>query len=111
MKIKQTAMASILGFLGLTSFAGTKDWNGTFTIKNNNGDIQTVTHAPNYVQYLFFSSRGCLVFKKGASINGMTFQEDVELCTHSNIESFTGEVQKMGLIIDKNITLDSTYQD
>lgn len=41
----------------------------------------------------------------------MTFQEDVELCTHSNIESFTGEVQKMGLIIDKNITLDSTYQD
>lgn len=64
MKIKQTAMASILGFLGLTSFAGTKDWNGTFTIKNNNGDIQTVTHAPNYVQYLFLVQEDVWFLKK-----------------------------------------------
>ena len=108
---KKLIMASLLCFVGSTGFADINDWNGTFTIRHNNGTIQTVTHTPAYVQYLFIYSGECTVLGKGVSINGIKFQDNIRLCTHSTVEKFTDEVQKMGLIVNKRIALGSTYHN
>jgi len=112
MLIKKTAIAMTLALsLVASAFAGTEDWNGKFTFQDSNGELQTVTHTPAYVRYLFFTMSSCLRLHKGASINGMVIPEDVNFCTNANIETFTGEVQKLGFITSKTVVAGSTYTD
>lgn len=42
-------------------------------------------------------------------INGIEFKEDVNLCTASDIQTFTNEVQKIGVIVNKTVTPGVTY--
>lgn len=97
--------------LGLSSaaFAGTEDWNGIFTVQDANGRLQTVSHTPTRVQFIFFGAGGCIHLGKGSKINGIEFKEDVNLCTASDIQTFTNEVQKIGVIVNKTVTPGVTY--
>lgn len=110
MSLKKSVLALVLGCSWFTSsFAGTEDWNGAFTFQLSDGKVYAVNHAPTRVQFLFFNVGGCLHFGKGSSINGLKFKEDVDLCTNSTVDAFTNEVQKMGAIVNKEITIGSTY--
>ena len=109
---KSLMVVGILGsFLAFNSFAGNNDWEGVFNFQDEQGKTQTVLHTPSKVSFLFFNIGGCLSLKKGSKINGMEMKEDINLCTKSNIATFTNEVGKLGLITKKDIVLGSNYQD
>lgn len=101
----------LIAALGLSSvaFAGTEDWNGVFTVQDSNGGLQTVSHTPTRVKFIFFSAGGCIHLGKGSKINGIEFKDDINLCTISDIQTFTNEVQKIGVIVNKTVTPGSTY--
>jgi hypothetical protein len=110
MLLKKLALTLVLGISGISSaLAGIEDWNGVFTVQDSDGRLQTVTHTPMKVQFMFFSAGVCLHFGKGSKINGIEFKEEVNFCTNSDIPSFTNEVQKLGVIVDKSVTAGSTY--
>ncbi|MGL6029892.1 MAG: hypothetical protein ACRC0M_08955 [Legionella sp.] len=106
-KITYSILISTL--FATTAFAGSEDWDGKLTFKSAQGDLYTITHTPKRVQFLFFSAGECIALSKGSSINGMIIPEDVKLCKASNVDSFTSEVQKLGIITNKTITLGPTY--
>lgn len=108
--IKKITCSIIIGIsLATTAFAGSEDWDGQLTFKSAQGDSYTITHTPNRVQFLFFSAGGCLSLAKGASINGFIIPADVKFCRVDNVDTFTNEVQKLGIITNKAITLGATY--
>lgn len=107
---KKIAFSIVLGLSLVTgAFAGSEDWNGSFSFKDNNGETHSVVHAPNYIQFMFFRVGSCLRLSKGASMNGFVIPENVELCTKTNVETFTNEVQKLGFITNKAVKLGPTY--
>lgn len=106
---KRIFMGLAIACFWSSAFAGDEDWSGKFTIRNATGNIQTVTHEPTYIEYLFFHIGQCLFLRKGSSINDIVTEVDTELCTHARVEKFTGEVQKLGSILNKSITLGPTY--
>lgn len=106
---KAITSASLILSLAATAFAGSEDWNGQYIFQAANGQSYTVTHSPTRVSFLFFSAGVCLALSKNSSINGMVIPADVTLCRADNIETFTNEVQKLGTIISKTITMGSSY--
>lgn len=111
MLVKKTVISMLLGFALVTgAFAGSEDWNGTFTFQDSNGEARAVAHTPTGIQFLFFNVGKCLHLGKGAKINGMVIPEDITLCTNANVESFIEQVQKLGKITNKTVTLGSTYK-
>lgn len=101
----------MLGFTVMSALAGNEDWTGTYELKTSGGQMQTVTHKPTHVSFMFFTVGRCLSLSKGARLNGMEIMQDTELCTHSNINNFTMEVAKLGTIIKKDIKLGISYKD
>ena len=111
MLIKKAVISMVLGFaLVASAFAGSEDWNGTFTFQDSTGEARAVAHTPTGIQFLFFSVGKCLRLGKGAKINGMIIPEDVTLCTNSNVEAFIGQVQRLGFITNKTVTLGPSYK-
>ena len=111
MLFKKTFMAITLGLLFVTNvYAGSEDWNGTFTVQDSSGEARAVAHTPTGIQFLFFSVAKCLHLGKGAKINGMLIPEEVSLCTDMNVETFIEQVQKLGFISNKTVTLGPSYQ-
>jgi len=111
MLIKKTTISLVLGFaLAASAFAGSEDWNGTFTFQDSTGVARAVAHTPTGIQFLFFSVVKCLHLGKGAKISGVLIPEDVTLCTNSNVETFISQVQKLGLITNKTVTLGASYK-
>jgi hypothetical protein len=109
--LKKLFVAMALGVVLVTNaFAGSEDWNGTFTVQDADGEMRAVVHTPTSVQFLFFSAGRCLRLGKGVKINGMTIPEDVVLCTNATVEKFVDEVQKLGVITNKKVTLGPTYK-
>ena len=98
MLIKKIAILVLGLSLATSAFAGPEDWNGTFTFQDSTGEEHSVVHAPNYIQFMFFRVGSCLRMSKGSKMNGMIIPENVEFCTRTNVETFTNEVQKLGLI-------------
>lgn len=109
MCFKKVAILCLLSFSLSNALAGNEDWNGVFTVKNNLGNLDTVKHTPWNVSYMFFSAGACMHFHKGASINNVVFKEDIDLCTKTNVETFEKEVQKLGVIVNKTVSLGPTY--
>lgn len=110
MFIKKLLIAATIAILCVANAnAGVEDWDGLFNIKTTDGKQNTVMHTPKYVKYLFFSAGNCLSFRKGSKINGVEILEDVNLCTSSSPETFTKEVAKLGVIVDKNVTIGPSY--
>lgn len=108
--IKKIATSILLGLaLSSAAFAGSEDWDGQFTFQSAQGNKYTISHSPTRIQFLFFNVGGCLFLGKGSSINGFVIPENVEFCRVDTIDKFTSEVQKLGLIVDKTITVGSTY--
>ena len=102
----------VLGLFYVTSsFAGSEDWNGVFNVKMSATEKADVTHTPTGVKFLFFSAGKCLKLNKGMIINGIEIKEDVALCVSDNVGKFTAEVQKLGSVLNKKITLGPTYTD
>lgn len=89
-------------------FAGSEDWDGKFFVKN--GGEQTVIHTSKYVQFSFIRSKH-IHFSKGSRINDMTFSQDIDLSTEMNITTFTEEVRKIGIILNKSIHVGPSYND
>ena len=108
MFIKKTVISALLGLTSI-AFSGSEDWSGQYNFKSSNGESYSITHTPNHVQFMFFNVSGCLSLSKGSSINGMIIPADAKLCRIDNIETFTSEVQKLGLITNKVITIGPTY--
>lgn len=103
-------MTLVLGFaLVANAFAGSEDWNGTFTVQDSSGELRAVSHTPTSIQFLFFSVGKCLHLGQGAKINGMVIPEEVTLCTDSNVETFIEQVKKLGFITNKTVTLGPSY--
>ena len=110
MFIKKTFVAIALGLvLAVNAFAGTEDWNGTFIFQDSTGESRAVAHTPTGIQFLFFSVQKCLHLGQGAKINGMVIPEDVLLCTDLNVEEFIEQVNKLGFITNKTVTLGPSY--
>ncbi|MFJ1267124.1 hypothetical protein ACD661_00975 [Legionella lytica] len=110
MSVKKWALSLALGFATLSSaFAGTEDWQGTFTVQDSQGEQRQVIHTPQRVQFMFFSVSKCMHFRKGSKINGVEFTQDVDLCTSFDIPGFMLEVQKLGTIVNKEVVVGSTY--
>lgn len=109
-QIKKIAASTLLGLaVSASAFAGSEDWDGQFTFQTDKGESYTITHSPNYVQFMFFNVKGCLSLSKGSSINGMIIPANVKFCRIDNIDTFTSEVQKLGLIVNKTVSAGSTY--
>ena len=112
MLIKKTLVCIGLVCLLMTNaFSGSEDWNGSFTIQDSNGEARAVDHTPTGIKFLFFSVGKCLRLGKGVKISGMLIPEDVVLCTHSTVEEFISEVQKLGVISNKTVTLGASYEN
>ena len=110
MLIKKIAILVVLGLsLATSAFAGPEDWNGAFTFQDSTGEEHSIVHAPNYIQFMFLRVGSCLLMRKGSKMNGMIIPENVEFCTSANVEKFTNEVQKLGLITNKIVKLGPTY--
>jgi hypothetical protein len=110
MLLKNLALIIVLGFSGITSaFAGVEDWTGVFTVQDPTGGLQNVNHTPNRVRFMFFSAGTCIKLAKGSRVNGIEFKEDISLCSGSDIQTFTNEVQKIGVILNKEVTVGPTY--
>lgn len=109
-KLNKTILSMILSLsLVASAFAGSEDWSGTFTIQAHNGSVQSIEHSPNGVSFLFFRVGSCLFLSKGSRVNGLVMKEDINLCRDMDVEQFTVEVQKLGSILSKTITLGPTY--
>lgn len=109
MFIKKTAVALGMLFSCANLFAGVEDWYGKFIIQDSAGEKHMVQHIPTATQFIFLRVGTCLYLSKGSKIDNFTSPEDVNLCTASNIETFTTEVQKLGVILNNAITLGPTY--
>lgn len=110
MIIKKIVISTLLGLSLITSaFAGTEDWKGVYNIKFSSGQTQTLTHTSTSVQFLFMTSGKCMHLAKGSKVNGIEIKETVDLCTQTKVDVFTREVQKLGNIVSKTITLGPTY--
>lgn len=108
--LKNIITSVILGLSFTTSaFAGSEDWDGQYIFQTNQGKSYMITHSPTRVQFMFFNIGECLSLSKGSSLNGMIIPTDVKLCRMDNVETFTNEVQKLGNITSKKITLGPTY--
>lgn len=113
MSIYKMVMATIIGTLVITNtFADVKDWTGEYNIIGTNNQIINLKHTPTSVTIAnCISARTCVQFGKGARFNGIVFNDDISLCVEKNIEAFDEEASKIGLILDKKITLGPTYMD
>lgn len=111
LNIKKYILTAMLFVWSISSFAGPEDWKGLYNFKDTNGKTHTIIHSSNTVSFMFMHSGGCIALMKGSIINDLKIEEDVKLCTNANVEKFTQEVAKLGLITHKNIILGSSYSD
>lgn len=103
-------VSAILSFLIVTNiFAGTEDWNGSYSIELSDGNTTTVIHTPTFVKLSFLRAGKCIKLSKGSNINGIIPKQDISLCVSSNIDQFTQEVENLGIILEKIITQGPTY--
>jgi len=102
-------IAISLTWIASIAYAGSEDWNGTFSIRTSNGQEYTIQHKPTQVQFLFFTIGQCLHLHEGSSINGLKMPEDINLCTASNVDDFAKEVEKLGIILSESIEQGPTY--
>ncbi len=109
MKLKIMIAVILSVFLATSAFAGTEDWQGSYSIELPDGNTTTIIHTPTFVQFTFMRAGKCINLSKGSNMNGLILKQDVELCVASNIDEFTNEAEKVGTIIDKNIIPGSTY--
>lgn len=108
----KTIVALVLSFVCATSaFAGKEDWNGAYKVKVSETEVWDVLHTPTRTQVLFFSSGVCTHLGKGAKLNGVVIKENIDICVAENALNFTNEVQKLGTIVSKKITLGPTYSE
>ncbi|MDR3442070.1 MAG: hypothetical protein P4L65_03545 [Legionella sp.] len=108
----KTIVALALSFVCATSaFAGKEDWNGAYKVQVSETEIWDVIHTPTRTKVLFFSTGGCTHFGKGANLNGVMIKDDIDICVAENVPNFTNEVQKLGTIVSKKITLGPTYSE
>lgn len=109
MRLKIKIIAILGLFLATNIFAGSEDWKGVYSVKLPDGSKTTIIHTPTYVHFTFIHAGKCIHLAKGSNLNGIVFQQDLNLCVSSNIEEFTYEAEKIGTILDKNITIGPTY--
>ncbi|MCA0402541.1 MAG: hypothetical protein LCH30_01955 [Proteobacteria bacterium] len=110
MLLKNTFLAGLI-LTSAVSYAGNEDWTGVFNFADSTGKIHTVNHSPTKVSLEFFNVGSCLSLSKGTKINGLVIKENVNLCVKSKVSTFTNEVQKLGTITRKNISLGPNYKD
>ena len=98
MILKKAAIGIMVSFCMMTTaFGGTEDWNGTFTVVNGKGSVVTVTHTPTSVSMMGMTAGTCL------QVN------NIKLCTKSKVEEFSNELLKLGMVINKSVSLGPTY--
>lgn len=92
-----------------TAYADMADWTGEFLVDNNNQTL-SIGHTPQGVNLNHMLYAGvCLHLSKGASINDITFNQNIDICTQSNVGTLTNEVSKIGQIVSNNVTLGPNY--
>lgn len=106
---KKVIALGLLSTLPFSAFAGNEDWTGVFKVRVGPLQLQEVTHSPNHVHFLFFTAGQCINLGQGTRINDFIFKQATSLCVNQNVETFTHEVEKLGIIVDKKITLGNTY--
>ena len=108
MKKVLAVVALSLGLIP-TAFAKQADWNGKFVINHDQQTI-TVEHTPNGVIFQdMIYTKACIKFGKGVTFNGIKFDDDVKLCTDTNVENFSTELDKLGVVVSRTIKLGPTY--
>lgn len=109
MSLRKIIIAFLFGLSFITSaFAGKEDWTGIFTINDGSRSSKEVRHSPTSVSYSFFNCKD-IHLGKGCTINGVEIKEDVNLRVDSDVETFTAEVSKLGVILNQSIKLGPTY--
>ncbi|MCC2666580.1 MAG: hypothetical protein K0R24_1326 [Gammaproteobacteria bacterium] len=91
-------------------FAGSEDWQGTFTIQNPTGAQDTIIHTPTEV--ILFSMIYTKEFNFSGGrihLNGFSPTQDGVLNVNMKIEEFTEQVKKFGVIVNQKVTPGSTY--
>lgn len=111
MRTRQYFLTTLLLIWSFTCCAGSEDWKGLYNFKDTKGETHTVIHTPNTVSFMFLSSGSCIVLSKGSVLNDLEIKADVKLCTNNNVTDFTKEVEKLGLITNKNILIGSSYTE
>lgn len=106
---KLAIVALIWASWSTVSLAGPEDWQGTFTVADQAGNLQTINHTPTKVSYGFLSAGGCVNIGAGTTLNGTFFPNGLHLCTNLSIDAFTTEVANIGTIVAKNIVPGPTY--
>ncbi|PJD91381.1 MAG: hypothetical protein CK424_07100 [Legionella sp.] len=110
MSVKKIVLALAASSIWLTSaYAGSEDWKGVFVVRGSDGNEYTIRHTPSNVRFLFMSAGQCMHLSKGSSINGLVMPENIDLCTNLNVDDFTKEMQKLGVIINESIEMGQTY--
>lgn len=104
-------IASFSLLIATNAFAGKEDWTGSFSVNLGTGSPGEIIHTPKEVSFLFMHAGKCLHLGKGSKINGIEIKENTDLCTDSNVATFSNEVAKLGPIVKQSITLGPTYSN
>lgn len=108
--MKKVIAALLVGLSSISpAYADMADWTGDFLVDNKNQTI-SIGHTPTNVDFdhMFIVGK-CLVIGKGVKLNGITYNDNIEICTNSNVETFIGEVVKCGTVVSQKVKLGSNY--
>jgi len=106
---------TLIFFCFLTIFsnlalAGPEDWHGDFILLSTKGSKETISHHPTYLKIVCCLYIGdSYKISRGGSLNGLVATQDGILKVRMNADDFTIEVQKLGVLLSKQITLGPTY--
>jgi len=106
---KCIAVFALLCFSTGVVFAGSEDWEGSFTIQDAKGATMLITHSPDHVKAGWATAGNAITFSKNVHMNGFDIAADGTLGVHMNVDTFTAEAAKWGSIVNKEIHLGPSY--